>query len=184
MKDGASAVPANDESALFRAVVADATPLASDRIHHEPPPPLPIPRQSQADERAALDETLHGPIQLEDRLEGGDEPAFLRPGLSRQLLKDLRRGRWVVQAQIDLHGLGRDAARTALGEFLGERLRKGQRCIRVIHGKGLGSPNRMGILRQLVRGWLMRRTEVLAFCQAQPHDGGDGALYVLLQAPR
>jgi DNA-nicking Smr family endonuclease len=164
--------------------VADATPLASDRIVHERPPPPPIPRQRRADEHAALAETLTAPIELEDRLEGGDEPAYLRPGLSRQILKDLRRGRWVIQAEIDLHGMTREEARTRLGEFLGGSLERGDRCVRVIHGKGLRSPGREGVLKNVVRGWLARRQEVLAFCQARPHDGGDGALYVLLRAPR
>ncbi len=176
--------PTPDERALFRAEVAGATPLTSDRVHHEPPPPPAVPRQRRADERAALDDALHGPIELEDRLEGGDEPNSLRPGLSQAILKDLRRGRWVIQAQIDLHGYNRDAARAALGSFLGDCLARGERCIRVIHGKGLGSPGREGVLRTLVRGWLARRNEVLAYCQARPTDGGDGALYVLLKAPK
>jgi DNA-nicking Smr family endonuclease len=70
-----------------------------------------------------------------------------------------------------------------LGKFLAVSLAGGNRCVRVIHGKGIGSPGRFGILRTLVRGWLSRRVEVLAYCQARPNDGGDGALYVLLQAP-
>jgi DNA-nicking Smr family endonuclease len=184
MGRGARRGPTPDERALFRAEVADATPLATDRVHHEPPRPAAVPRQHRADEQAALHETLHGPIELEDRLDGGDEPAYLRPGLAQNILKDLRRGRWVIQAEIDLHGYTRDAARVALGAFLSECLGCGHRCIRVIHGKGLGSPGREGILRTLVRGWLARRDEVLAYCQARPHDGGDGALYVLLKAPK
>jgi DNA-nicking Smr family endonuclease len=176
--------PTPDERALFRAVVADATPLEIDRVQHEVAPPPAIPRQHLADESAALNESLHGPIELEDRLEGGDEPYYLRPGLSRQILKDLRRGRWVIEAEIDLHGLNRDQARNALGSFLGDCLARGERCIRIVHGKGRGSPGREGVLRTLVRGWLARRNEVLAFCQARPHDGGDGALYALLKAIR
>jgi len=83
-----------------------------------------------------------------------------------------------------LHGLNRDQARTQLAHFLAECLHEGRRCIRVIHGKGLGSPQKLSILRQLVRGWLMQRSEILAYCQAKPHDGGEGALIVLLRAPR
>ena len=176
--------PTPDERALFREAVADAIPIASDRVQHEPDLPAAIPRQREADEHAALDESLHGPIELQDRLEGGDEPHHLRPGLPIQILKDLRRGRWIVQGEIDLHGMTRDEARPALASFLAESLGHGHRCLRVIHGKGLRSPGREGVLRMLVRGWLSRREEVLAYCQARPHDGGDGALYVLLRAPR
>jgi DNA-nicking Smr family endonuclease len=71
-----------------------------------------------------------------------------------------------------------------LAGFLAECLHHGQRCVRVIHGKGLGSPQKLSILRQLVRGWLAQREEVLAYCQARPHDGGEGALLVLLRAPK
>ena len=106
----------------------------------------------------------------------------VRPGIPRRVLTDLRRGRWVVQGQLDLHGLVRDEARAALATFLGESLHLGRRCVRLIHGKGLGSPGRIPVLKHLSRGWLAQREEILAFCQAPPHDGGGGALLILLRA--
>jgi DNA-nicking Smr family endonuclease len=123
------------------------------------------------------------PLTFEDRIDIGDEGVHLRDGLPRRVLTDLRRGRWVVQAELDLHGLTRDAARSALALFLHEALESGHRCIRLIHGKGLGSPGREPVLKHLSRGWLMQREEILAFCQARPHDGGEGALLVLLRNP-
>jgi DNA-nicking Smr family endonuclease len=90
----------------------------------------------------------------------------------------------VVQGEIDLHGLNRDQARAELSAFLAESLHQGKRCVRVVHGKGLSSPQKISILRQLVRSWLMQRIEILAFCQAQPRDGGEGALMVLLRAQK
>ena len=175
--------PDPEDLAAFRAAVADATPLPPhNRVHCGNPPPPPRPLQTLADERAALHETLHGAIGLQDRLEGGDEPNYLRPGLAASVLKDLRRGRWVVQDGIDLHGMNREEARTALAWFLAEATRHGVRCVRIIHGKGLGSPGRRAVLRQLVRGWLMQKNEVLAYCQARPDDGGEGALLVLLRS--
>ncbi len=172
-----------DPSALFRQVVGDARPIDSrNRVELERPPPPPAPVKREADERAALDESLATPLTFEDRLDMGDEAAFLRPGLPRRVLSDLRRGRWVLQGQIDLHGLTRDEARAALAQFLHTSLAQGRRCIRVIHGKGLGSPGKVSILKQLSRGWLAQREEILAFCQAGPHDGGGGALLVLMRA--
>jgi len=172
-----------DDLAAFRAAVADAKPLpVSGRVHLGGPLPPPRPLQHLADEKAALRESLYGPISLQDRLEGGDEASYLRPGLATGTLRDLRRGRWVVQDEIDLHGLNRDEARALLAAFLAEALHHGKRCVRVVHGKGLSSPQKISILRQLVRGWLMQRNEVLAYCQAQPQDGGEGALMVLLRA--
>ncbi|HRE18351.1 MAG TPA: Smr/MutS family protein, partial [Rhodocyclaceae bacterium] len=38
--------------------------------------------------------------------------------------------------------------------------------------------------RQLVRGWLMQREEILAYCQAAPQDGGEGALIALLRTKK
>jgi DNA-nicking Smr family endonuclease len=153
----------------------------SNRVDLSLPPPVAAPRQHEADERAVLDESLD-PFSLEDRLDIGEEAVFLRPGLPRRVLTDLRRGRWIVQGEIDLHGLTRDEARAALAEFLARALVRGMRCLRVVHGKGLRSPGKVGVLKQLSRGWLAQREEILAFCQARPHEGGSGALRVLLRA--
>lgn len=177
--------PDPDDLAAFHAAVADATPLPpSNRVHLGGRTPPPWPTQRQADERAALHEALHGPIGLQDRLEGGDEPNYLRHGMALGVLKDLRRGRWVVQANLDLHGMNREEARQQLAVFLHECQKEGVRCARVVHGKGLRSPGKLSVLRQLVRGWLMQKNEVLAYCQARPQDGGEGALIVLLRSAR
>ena len=170
---------------LFRQAVADATPLPPDnRVVHPRPRPQPIPSQSIADERAVLSELLSRPIALEDRLDIGDEPHYLRPSLPRQLLRDLRRGRWVINNELDLHGANRDEARLLLAEFLDHCRKSDQRVVRIIHGRGLSSPGKVGILKTLVRGWLAQRDEVLAYCQAKPQDGGEGALIALLKSAR
>jgi DNA-nicking Smr family endonuclease len=146
------------------------------------PPPRPL--QRLADEQAALRESLHGPITLQDRLEGGDEPSYLRSGVANSVLRDLRRGRWAIQDEIDLHGLNREEARDQLAAFLARSLRGGRRCVRIVHGKGHGSPGREAVLRRLVRGWLVQKNEILAYCQAKPQDGGEGAVIVLLRTQR
>jgi DNA-nicking Smr family endonuclease len=167
---------------LFRRAVADTEPLP----HHgkllrkkEAPPPYPV--QSHLDEHEALRESLASDWTAEDWLDTGDEPNFLRPGLSRQVLRKLRSGSWVIQRQLDLHGLDRHEARDALTVFLASCLKRGVRCVRVIHGKGLGSKNREPVLKAKVKHWLAQRDEVLAYCQARPVDGGSGALLVLLK---
>lgn len=178
------AAPDDDARALFRAAVADATPISADRVHHEPPRPPAIPRQRQRDERAALAESLAAPALLDLHLEGGDEAAWLRSGMSPAVLRDLRRGRWVVQANLDLHGMNRDEARHHVATFLGECHTRGERCLRIVHGKGLRSPGREPVLKKLVLGWLAQRREVLAFCQARAAEGGAGAVIVLIEASR
>ncbi|NMG27393.1 Smr/MutS family protein [Aromatoleum evansii] len=168
---------------LFRYAVRGARPVDTrNRAEVEAPRPQPHPLKHVEDEREALRESMEAPMTLEDRLETGEEAAFLRPGLPRRVLTDLRRGRWVLQAQLDLHGCNRDEAREELAHFLAASLQQGRRCVRVIHGKGHGSPGKQSILKHLSRGWLAQREEILAFCQAGPHDGGSGALLVLLRA--
>ena len=174
-----------DDQALFRTLMSKVSALPdTGRITLELPKPLPHPRSKEADERAVLGESLIAGLSVEDRLNGGDEAAFLREGVARRVLTDLRKGRWVVQDELDLHGLTRETARETLALFLAGCLRKGVRCVRIIHGKGKGSPGRTGVLRHLSKGWLSQRKEILAFCQAKPHEGGEGALRVLLQAKK
>ena len=169
--------------ALFKMAVSDVTPLTpANRVYHQAAKPRPIPRQSLADERAVLKELLTRRIALEDRLEIGDEPHYLRPNLPTQLLRDLRRGRWVINNELDLHGATRDEARAVLADFLEHCRINDQRVVRIVHGRGLSSPGKIGVLKLLVRGWLAQRDEVLAYCQAKPFDGGEGALIVLLKA--
>ena len=184
MKKARASLLDAEARALFLSAVADATPLTHDRVVLEPDPPHPYPRQRQQDETAALQESLYGPPLLDLHLEGGDEAAWLRPGLARTILKDLRRGRWVVQSHLDLHGCNRDEARLQVSHFLSAAQHQGLRCLRIVHGKGRGSPGREPILKKLVQGWLAQRNEVLAFCQARAAEGGAGAVVVLLRASK
>ncbi len=186
------AAPDSLEYRLFREAVAGARRLAPpDRVLLRPAAPPPVPRQRQLDERAALLESLSDSVDLDSLLETDEWLSYRAPGIGPDVLRKLRRGHWVIQAELDLHGLRRDEARTALLEFTHAAQQRGARCLRVIHGKGLGSPGREGVLKHKVRAWLLQMRDVLAFCQAGPHDGGAGALIVLLrpaqhaaQAPR
>jgi DNA-nicking Smr family endonuclease len=175
--------PLHDDD--FRREVAGVTPIAAHRRHSlRKPAAAPLPQQSQRDERAALAESLHGPLSADDALETGEEIAFLRHGLSRQVLRRLRRGHWTVQAQLDLHGMNRAGALEAAAEFLRRSSARGLRCVRIVHGKGLGSKNREPVLKAKLAKWLPRRDEVLACCQAPAAHGGAGAALVLLRGKR
>lgn len=173
------------EAKLFLSEVADATPLPNTgRVITHTERPAPVPRQRERDDRAVLDESLSDEIDIERFLDTDDALSWRREGIGADVVRRLRRGEWTVRSQIDLHGLRVDEARSALVNFLTEAIRNEWRCLRVIHGKGLGSPSREPVLKNKVRKWLAQRVEVLAFCQARPNDGGAGALIVLLQAPR
>jgi len=172
----------DDEKALFLEAVKDARPIKAPRIHHSPPRPKPIPQQFLRDERQALVDSLSDNYIPAHELESGEELLYLREGHSPDILSKLRRGNWVVQAAIDLHGLVADEARLYVAEFLADCKKRGIRCVRIIHGKGLGSRNREPVLKHKLRNWLMQKDEVIAYAQARQTDGGSGAVIVLLKA--
>ncbi len=150
-----------------------------------PPPakprPAPVARQRQRDEAAALVESISDEFNAESLLDTDDALSYRRSGIGIDVVRKLRRGVWVMQAEIDLHGLRRDQARERIDAFLRDAERDGLRCVRVVHGKGLGSPGREPVLKQKVKSWLVQRNAVLAFTHARPADGGHGALLVLLR---
>jgi DNA-nicking Smr family endonuclease len=171
------------EAELFRRSIGDVSPLVPpDRAPSSLPPPLPIPRHRLADEQSALQESLSDEFNVDTLLDTDEALSFARSGVGPDIIRKLRRGHWVIQSQLDLHGMRRDEAREALAEFLRNATKRGQRCVRVIHGKGLGSVNREPVLKSKVRSWLVQKEEVIAFCQARAADGGAGALVVLLKA--
>ncbi len=168
---------------LFRRAVGDVALLPpSGKTHSTSPQPLPIPRQRIADEQAALEESLSDEFTVDTLLDTDEALSYARPGIGQDILRKLRRGHWVIQGQLDLHGMRRDEAREALAEFLRNAVKRGTRCVRIIHGKGLGSVNKEPVLKNKVRNWLVQKEEVIAFCQARAADGGSGALVVLLRA--
>jgi DNA-nicking Smr family endonuclease len=173
---------ADDREALRRAL-AGVKPL--ERVRRQAlrkPAPPPVPAQTRRDERAVLAESVSGPLSVDDALESGIELTYLRDGVSRQVLRRLRRGHWVVQDGLDLHGMNRVEAAQQVAQFVRAAAARGLRCVRIVHGKGLGSKNREPVLKGKLRVWLTPRDEVLAYCQAPAAEGGSGALLVLLKA--
>lgn len=143
-------------------------------------PPAPIPVQQQLDELAVMREAISDEFDGDALLDTDDSLSFRRPGIGLDVVRKLRRGAWRIQGQLDLHGLRRDDARDTLSQFIREAQKTGWRCVRVVHGKGLGSPGKTPILKGRVQSWLIQKNEVLAFAQARPAEGGAGALVVLL----
>jgi DNA-nicking Smr family endonuclease len=171
------------EADLFRHSVGTVAPLAAaNKTLLQAERPEPIARQHLADEQAALAESLSDDFSIETLLDTDAELSFARSGIGPDTVRKLRRGHWVIQSQLDLHGLRTDEAREALSEYLRAVGRRGLRCVRIIHGKGLGSINKEPVLKSKVRNWLVQKDEVLAFCQAKAADGGSGALVVLLKS--
>ncbi len=168
------------DKALFREQTTGARKLQDDKVHHAKKPVKPIPAQRIADDRQVLDDMFSDESYAED-VETGEELLFVREGLQQQLIKKLRRGQLSVTAELDLHGYIVPEARIALTEFLKDCRRHGDRCVRIVHGKGHGSRQKLPVLKNKVNAWLQQRDEILAFCSARPADGGTGAVYVLLK---
>lgn len=176
---------AQRERCLFATAVGPVRPLAQpERAHPHRPPLDPVPVQRQRDEQSVMREALSDEFDVETLLHTDEQLSFRRPGIGPDVTAKLRGGHWSIQRQIDLHGLRTDEAREALGRFLREAHQVGLRCVRVVHGKGLGSPGRQPVLKGRVQRWLVQKSEVLAFVQARPINGGAGALVVLLRPVR
>jgi DNA-nicking Smr family endonuclease len=171
------------ERRQFELAVGKVEPLrAPARADLRPAPPVPHPRQRELDEQRALEEAMSDEVDVESLLLTDDGLGFRRPGISLDVLTRLRKGQWAIQDQLDLHGLRRDEAREALVAFIRNADQRGLRCLRVVHGKGHGSPGREPVLKSKVHRWLAQRHEVIAFAQAAGPQGGAGAVIVLLAA--
>lgn len=172
-----------EEKEMFSIAVGRVSPLPhKDRsnLAKEQPPPIPV--QQQLDEQRVLRETMSDEWDTSSLLDTDEALSFRRSGIGPDVVRKLRKGDWSVQAQVDLHSLRTDEARETLGSFVRESFKTGLRCVRVVHGKGLGSPGKVPVLKSKVQSWLIQKNQVLAFVQATPAHGGAGALIVLLQS--
>jgi len=174
---------ARREANLFRESVGDVVPLdAGNRVVPATPKPAPIPRQRIADNKAALQQSISDEFNVDTLLETDADLSYRRDGITQDVVRRLRRGHWIIQDELDLHGQRREEARELLSEFLRRCILREFRCVRIVHGKGLGSVNQEPVLKKRVHGWLSQREEVMAFVQAKGVDGGSGALLVLLRS--
>ena len=171
-----------EDTELFQAEMRDVVPSPPhNRVVHSRPGPKPVAAQRLEDERAVLTELSRLAFDLDD-IEFDDDAVFLRPGLPRDILRKLRRTHWVIQDDLDLHGFTGEEAAMQTAVFLADARRRGLRCVRIVHGKGLRSAGREPVLRKRIRKLLTRRDEVLAFVEPRGFHGGSGAVVVLLEA--
>ncbi|HVE85432.1 MAG TPA: Smr/MutS family protein [Myxococcales bacterium] len=172
-----------DEARMFYEAVAGAAPL-QDRGEVKPPEGL-LPRiiDENAEALAQLSELVSG----EGPFDIADSDEFIQghaPGVNELLMAALRRGEFSVQGHLDLHGMSRAEAKEAVERFVFDARRAGKRCVLLIHGRGLNSRDQIPVLKEALRAWLQRgriARAVLAFATARPHDGGAGAVYVVLR---
>jgi len=171
----------DDDAALFREAVGHVRRLDKERVYPTPSGRPAVPLQRDLDDQAVMDELASAPFDFSS-IENGDELQWLQPGLRPRILTRLRRGHWRVQDEIDLHQMTVKAASGSVRTFLQEAERDGLSCVKIIHGKGLRSGPAGPRLKQMTARILTRRDRVVAFASAPPHDGGTGAVYVLLKS--
>lgn len=168
-----------DDDSLFRQVTSGVRPLSQDRVTPYKSKKKPAPIKRNHEEINISDSLLsdHAPEQVESN----EELSFKRSGIQNSVMRKLRKGDFAIEAQLDLHRLIVREARELLADFLDHAGQNEFRCVRIIHGKGLGSADKLPVLKSKVNSWLRQRNDVLAFCSATRRDGGTGAVYVLLK---
>jgi len=170
---------------MFANAVGKVQPLpATARVDLKQVAPAAAVLQHELDAQAALAESLSDEMDITSLLDTDAQLSFRRPGVGVDVVQKLRQGKWSIQRQVDLHGQRSDEARETLSRFIRDAHKQGLRCVRVVHGKGLGSPGKAPVLKDKVQRWLVQKAEVIAFVQAPPHKGGAGAVLVLLQPVR
>lgn len=169
-----------DDMDAFRKAVEGVKPLVHNRADLNHPKPKAEAKQRILDEQRVLQESLESHIEEFD-LEKGDELIYLRPGIQKSILRKLKKGQFTIQDEIDLHGSTKATAKHAIDQFILESRKSKAHCIKIIHGKGYGSPKGKPVLKNHLNKWLQQRDDVIAFCSAPLSDGGTGAVYVLLK---
>lgn len=176
---------ASEQEPVFQIAVGPVTQLVlPPRAVLERTAPAPLAKQLIKDEENALASSLSDVFEPHALLETDDTLSFQRQGIGEDVIRRLRKGQWHIQAHLDLHGLRREEAREAVSQFVRRCHLSGLRCVRIVHGKGLGSVGKTPVLKNKVRSWLVQKKEVIAFVQAGPLYGGAGALLVLLDSHR
>lgn len=169
----------SEGNALFRSAVNDAQPLSVRKRHQLKTTTSGQERPQHRDEQQMLQDSISSESDLSVP-ELIDDMSFQRSSVTRKIMRELRRGKYTVQEEIDLHGCTRPEAEPALRTFINDCVQHSLSCIRVIHGKGIRSGPSGPVLKAAVNHWLRQWDTVLAFCPARPSDGGTGAIYVLL----
>jgi DNA-nicking Smr family endonuclease len=169
-----------EKNLFIRAVGQVAILPSSNKADIPKVPRAPVATQLQRDEAKVVQDSLSDEFDVSTLLDTDDALSFRRPSVGTEVTRKLRKGDWAIQREIDLHGLRSDEARLALTTFIREAHKYGIRCVRVVHGKGLGSPGKTPVLKSKVHSWLVQKNQVMAFVQAKPAEGGAGALVVLL----
>ncbi|GGE68857.1 Smr/MutS family protein [Massilia psychrophila] len=178
---------AREEANVFRGSLGGVKPIPVSDRYVAPMAAIAVRgapgkvRTVEEDNASVMRESLSDQFDVDGLLEDDPTLSYSAPGVGADVVRKMRKRHWPVQDELDLHGMTRDTARDQVGDFLRRAMKRGLRCVRVIHGKGYGSARGEPVLRSMVHSWLVQKDEVVAFCVANKGDGGHGALIVLLK---
>lgn len=177
-----------DDVSLFRKAMSDVNTehqnyrqRRNNPIDNRPRPSVRLSRKAAVGKSPVA--KTDAPENRVDETEDSDSAQFARSGLQKNIVRRLKRGQYKIESTLDLHGLRAFEAEDALDTFISDALSHRFTCVLIIHGKGLQSANKKGVLKQYTLKWLKQIAAVKAFCTAQPRHGGTGAVYVLLKTP-
>ncbi len=170
-----------EEITLFRETIGDVEPVAVQCIIDTPTPKKPNPKPKNNQFRDYLNDQLSDGFALKEPIEQGETLSYLKPSNAPILLRKLKRGQFSVASTLDLHGMTIDEARNNISQFFNKQRQEVRCCVRIVHGKGNRSLGQIPVLKRMINHWLPQREDVIAFCSTPAHDGGTGAVYVLLQ---
>lgn len=166
---------------LFRRSVGPVRKITHDKAVHSHNRRPPSPQQRQWIEEMPVADMLSDYHDPDGDISSEETLFFTRPGIQQRKLQQLRRGRLAIGAELDMHGMTAAVARNELLHFIVNCREQHIRCARIIHGKGYSSGGQAPVLKNRLNNWLRQHHDVLAFSSAPQHEGGSGAVNVLLR---
>lgn len=164
----------DDELSLFLDEMKGIKKLKQDTIN----PPRRQTTQSSKQKHAnslARDHSFYFSDEFEPLLKENGPTQFTRADVSKYEVKRLRRGEYVPDMFLDLHGMTQIEAKRELGALIAACIKENVCCACVMHGIG------KHILKKKTPLWLAQHPSIMAFHQAPLEFGGNGALLILIE---
>ncbi|EAS64045.1 endonuclease SmrB [Photobacterium angustum] len=166
----------DEEMALFKDAIKGVKKFSHDTII------APRKQTTKADKAKVMgkesqNHEFYFSDEFEPHLNENGPVQYARDGVSKYEVKKLRRGVYVPDIYLDMHGMTQQEAKRELAAMIAACIKENVSCACVMHGIG------KHILKQKAPMWLAQHPDVLAFHQAPLEFGGNGALLVLIEIP-
>lgn len=172
-----------NEFDLFREMMSDVDPIEQDKVETQPASHQPTEAQlarQQAAQKLADSDPEYLSLDYATMVKPDEVMAYKRAGVQEGVFRKLRLGKYDIHARLDLHKMSLEKARDEILRFLKQCQRMDIRTVVIVHGKGERS-NPPAMMKSYVCQWLQQISDVLCYHSALRHQGGSGALYVMLK---